>query len=150
MTATEVAFPALDELTAKIEAKQKDLAGIFDEAGPEMDLTQVKSISGDTMAKAEEIRKRNDELTDLGKQRDQLAAVKKAAEGVRTAPGPGGKVDAGGEKGAEPGAPTVAAPQTKSFGQLFTESKAYKNRNGSVGPESKLDIGLKTLMATTA
>lgn len=143
-------FPALDELTAKIEAKQKDLAGIFDEAGPTIDLTQVKSISGDTMAKAAEIRQRNDELADLGKQRDELAAVLKAANGVRSAPGPGGKVDAGGEPGSAPGAPSSTAAPTKSFGELFTGSKAYKGRNGSVGPEDKLDIELKTLFQTSA
>jgi HK97 family phage major capsid protein len=149
MTATDVAFPALDELDRKIEAKQKDLAGIFAEAGPEIDLTKVTSLSGDTMAKAAEIRQRNDELTDLGKQRDELRAVKQAAEGVRVAPGPGGKVDAGGEAGAEPGAPTVKAPETKSFGQMFVESKAYKGRTGSIGPETRLDIEAKTLFETT-
>jgi HK97 family phage major capsid protein len=143
-------MPALDELNGKIEAKQKTLGDIFAEAGPEIDLSKVKSLSGDTYAKAEEIRKLNDELTDLGKQRDQLATVKKAAEGVRVAPGPGGKAEAGGEQGAEPGAPSVTTPQSKSFGQLFVESKAYKQRNGSVGPESKLDIELKTLFQTTA
>jgi HK97 family phage major capsid protein len=142
-------MPALDELTGKIEAKQKELAVIFDEAGPEIDLSKVKSIAGDTHAKAEEIRKRNDELTDLGKQRDQLNAVKRAAEGVRTAPGPG-KVEAGGETGSEPGAPSFQAPPSKSFGQMFVESKAYKGRNGSVGPEAKLDIELKTVMSTGA
>jgi len=143
-------FPALDELNGKIEAKQKDLGVIFDEAGPSMDLSKVKSISGDTMAKAEEIRKRNDELTDLSKQRDELAGVAKAAQRVRTAQ-VGNKTDAGGEKGSEPGSRGYQAPaEVKSFGELFTESVAYKNRNGSVGPEAKLDIELKTLMATTA
>ncbi|MFW6034032.1 MAG: phage major capsid protein [bacterium] len=145
-----LAMPALTELDEKIEAKNKVLAGIFDEAGPDIDLRQVKSIPGDTKAKAEEIRKLNDELTDLGRQRDELTAVRKAAERVRTAPGPGGKVDAGGEPGSEPGAPAVQAPPTKSFGQLFVESQAYKARTGGVGPESKLDIELKTLFETSA
>ena len=143
-------FPALDDLNAKIEAKQKDLAVIFDEAGPAIDLTQVKSISGDTMAKAEEIRKRNDELSDLGKQRDELDAVQKAAQRVRVAPGPGGKVDAGGEQGSEPGGPARNNAPTKSFGEMFVESKAYKQRTGSVGPEVHMDIEMKTLFQTTA
>jgi HK97 family phage major capsid protein len=38
----------------------------------------------------------------------------------------------------------------KSFGQLFTESKAYKGRTGSVGPEARIDVELKTLMTTAA
>lgn len=143
-------FPALDELTKKIEAKQKDLAGIFDEAGPNMDLSQVKSLSGDTMAKAEEIRKRNDELTDLGKQRDELKAVQRAAEGVRAAGTAGQKATPAAETGSEPGVPARGQQRTKSFGEMFTESKAYKGRTGSVGPEVRLDIELKTLMTTTA
>jgi len=143
-------FPALDELNGKLEAKQQFLAGVFAEAGPEIDLTKVKSLSGDTFAKVEEIRKLDAELSDLGKQRDDLVAVHKAAERTRTAPGPGGKADAGGVAGAEPGASSAAAPQTKSFGEMFTESKAYKNRNGSIGPEAKIDIELKTLMTTAA
>ena len=146
-----LSMPALDELKGKIEQKQKELGVIFDEAGPDIDLSKVKSISGDTHAKAEEIRKRNDELTDLSKQRDQLVAVKKAAEGVRTAgTGNGEQAAAGGVKGAEPGAPTFGAPQSKSFGQMFVESKAYKGRTGGIGPEAKLDIELKTVMSTGA
>lgn len=150
MTDTDVRFPALEELNDKIEAKQKDLSTIFDEAGPEIDLTQVKSLSGDTMAKVEEIRKRNSELDDLAKQRDELLAVHKAAQRVRTAPGPGGKVDVGGEPGSEPGAPSPSAPPTKSFGDLFVESKAYKARTGGVGPEAHIDVELKTLFSTGA
>lgn len=153
MTATDVKFPALEDLEGRIEAKSNLLGQIFDEAGPQMDLQLVKSISGDTMAKAEQIRQINDELTDLGKQADELRGVAKAAQRVRTAPGPGGQVDAGGERGSEPDAGKAAAEtarQTKSFGELFTESKAYKNRTGGIGPEAKIDVELKTLMTTTA
>ncbi len=139
-------MPQLDELIEKIQAKQAELARIFDEAGPTVDLTKVTSISGDTHAKAEQIRKQNDELTDLGKQRDELTAVRNAAEKVRVAQTGGDKADAGGEQGAEPGSPQFKAPQTKSFGEAFTESKAFKNP----GAEAKLDIELKTLFQTSA
>lgn len=152
MTATEVKFPALDELEGKIEEKSNLLGQIFDEAGPEIDLHAVKCISGDSMAKAEEIRKINNELTDLGKQADELRAVKAAGQRVRTAP-LGGRVEEGGEDGSEPDAgqrKAAEARQTKSIGQLFTESLAYKGRTGGVGPEAKLDTELKTLMTTSA
>lgn len=144
-----ITMPALDELEGKIKNCQDELAAIFAEAGDDLDLRKVKSVQGDTTAKAAHIRKLNDEMSDLGKQRDEAAAVKAVAERIRVAPGPGGEVDSG-EKGTEPGAPPVGAPQTKSFGQMFTESAAYKERNGSVGPESRLDIELKTLFQTTA
>lgn len=149
----DVRFPALEELDGKIETKSKTLAAIFDEAGPEIDLSKVKSISGDSMAKSEEIRKINDELTDLGKQRDELAQVQKAAQRVRTAHTASEREAAGGESGSEPDADRLAHEarrQGKSAGQLFVESKAYKGRTGSVGPEAKLDINLKTLFQTTA
>lgn len=151
MTATEVKFPALDEVEGKIEDRSQLLGQIFDEAGAGMDLHQVKCISGDTMAKAEQIRKINNELTDLGKQADELRAVSKAAQRVRAAGTQ--TIDEGGEPGAEPNgnaAATKAREQTKSFGQLFTESVAYKQRTGGVGPEAKLDVELKTVMSTGA
>lgn len=151
MTEDDVRFPALEELENKIEAKSKLIGQIFEEAGPEIDLHAVKCISGDSMAKAEEIRKINNELTDLGKQADELRGVQKAAQRVRTAgastPSPAG------EPGSEPdGARQMATAerQAKSFGQLFVESRAYKARTGGVGPEAKLDVELKTLFQTTA
>lgn len=149
----DVRFPALEELDGKIETKSKTLAAIFDEAGPEIDLSKVKSISGDSMAKSGEIRKINDELTDLGKQRDELAQVQKAAQRVRTAGTSNEREAAGGESGSEPDAGRAAAEarrQGKSLGQLFVESKAYKGRTGGIGPETKLDVDLKTLMTTSA
>jgi HK97 family phage major capsid protein len=148
---TDIKFPALDEIEGKIEAKSKTLAAVFQEAGPEIDLRNVKSLSGDSMAKAEEIRKMNSELDDLGKQRDEFLQVRKAAERTRVA-GIAAE-QAGSERGSEPDAGRAMyeqARQAKSVGQLFAESKAYKARTGGVGPESKLDIELKTLMSTSA
>jgi HK97 family phage major capsid protein len=150
VTTTDIRFPALDEIEGKIKDRGDRLASIFDEAGPEIDLTKVKSIQGDSTAKAEEIRKINDELTDLGKQRDQMASVHKAAQRVRTAGTAAEQAERGGEGGGEPGAPKSGRSDVKSFGQLFTESKAYKGRTGSVGPEARIDVELKTLMTTAA
>jgi HK97 family phage major capsid protein len=144
-------FPALDELNGKLETKSAALAAVFAEAGETIDLTQVKSLSGDSMAKAEEIRKMNAELDDLGKQRDELMGVQKAAERIRTA-GVAAERE-GAERGSEPDSGRTMYEQQrqqKSIGQLFAESKAYKGRTGGVGPESKLDIELKTLMSTSA
>lgn len=151
MTATEVKFPALDEVEGKISSKQDLLGQIFDEAGPAMDLQQVKSISGDTMAKSEQIRAINDELTDLSKQAEELRGVVKAAERVRSAGV--AAPDEGGEAGSEPDGAQAAQRQqkaTKSFGRLFTESAAYKGRTGGIGPSAQVDCELKTLMTTAA
>jgi HK97 family phage major capsid protein len=145
---TDVKFPALEELEGKIKDRGAKLASIFDEAGPEIDLSKVKSLSGDSFAKAEEIRKLNDEMTDLGKQRDELSQVRKAAERVRVAGTAAEAAARGGQGGSDGKGPVAGEKQAKSIGQLFVESKAYKARGGQ--ESASLDVELKTLFETTA
>lgn len=146
-------FPALKEKEEALSAKRKELADIFGQAGPEMDLAKVKVIKGTTVDKAAHIRKLNDEQTDLGKEVDDLHAVQKAAERARQADDPdrarhSADRDAGyGEHGYDTG--NRSTPREKSFGQMFTESDAYKLKQGPIGPESTIDIELKTLLTTT-
>src|SRR5436189_694997 len=138
-------FPALKEVEGKVEAKRKELADIFTQAGDDVDLTKVKSIKGTTHDIAAHIRNLNDELTDLGKEADSLRAVQKAADRAKMSTD---KV--GAESGQDLGPEYTSMPRQKSFGQLFTESDAYKLKAGSVGPESNIDIELKTLLTTSA
>jgi HK97 family phage major capsid protein len=144
---TVTAFPALKDAQGKLEAKRKELADIFDEAGPDLDLTKVKSVRGTTHDIAAKIRELNDEQTDLGKEVDALLAVQKAAERART---PDDRHLGSGEHGADNGNVLEFAPRRKSFGQLFVESDAYKLKQGPIGPEATLDVELKTLMTTAA
>lgn len=140
-----MAFPALNEKEEALSAKRKELADIFAQAGPEVDLSQVKSIKGTTVDKAAHIRKLNDEQTELGKEVDNLKAVQRAAEATKTAElGHGESGD-----GANAHYPAATKGHQKSLGELFVESEAYKSRTGKVGPQSTLDINLKTLMTTT-
>lgn len=141
-------FPALEEASAKLDAKRKALHAIFDEAGPDLDMSLIKSLEGDSAAKVEQIRARNDEIDDLAKQVEDLKAVHNVADAVRrwreSGPAPA-------ESGAEPGTgPAHRAAEEKSFGELFTGSAAYKQRTGQVGPEAHLDVEVKTLFSTTA
>jgi HK97 family phage major capsid protein len=139
-------FPALKEAQGKKRAKQDELAAIFAEAGPDVDLTKVKSVKGTTHDIAAKIRELNDELTDLGKEVDSLTAVAKAAERAKTADD---NVNGAGERGSEAGNSDGSfGPAQKSFGQLFVESDAYKLKQGPIGPESTIDVELKTLMTT--
>lgn len=140
-------FPALDEAQGKLALKRKELGDIFAEAGPEMDLTKVKAVKGTTHEIAAHIRTLNDELTDLGKQYDDLNAVQKAADRAKQSPATSGREAGDGTavKGADPDRRT-----TKSVGDMFVESKAFTGRQGSVGPEATLDMHLKTLLTTTA
>lgn len=132
-------FPALKEKQGQLDAKRDELHTIFAEAGADMDLAKVKSIDGDTHAKVDRIRAINAEIDGLTREVEGLVAVQKAASNARKA------------EATEPGdAQPAAKAETKSLGQLFVESDAYRLKAGSSGPEAHLDIELKTLMSTTA
>lgn len=140
-------FPALKEARGKLDAKRKELADIFAEAGPDVDLTKVKSVKGTTHDIAAKIRELNDEATDLGKEVDSLTQVQKAAERAKTADDNVGAGEQGAESGGSGGG---FSGSMKSFGQMFIESDAYKMKQGPIGPESTIDVDLKTLMTTAA
>lgn len=143
MSITEITeFPALKEARGKLEAKQDELGAIFKEAGPDLDLSKVKSVSGaaDSKAVAEHIRNLNEECGDLAKEVESLLAVHKAAQAAAGRPE---RIESGdGAKGVGDG-----APNTKSFGDLFVESKAFGKAGDSV--ESRIEIDLKALLDTT-
>ena len=125
----------LKELNEAIVAKSKALHDIFEEAGPDMDMSKVKSLSGDTAAKVEAIKAMNAELDDLGKKRDQanqlIESRKRADEMANAQPIP--KAD-----------PSPAA--RKSLGEMVMQSAALKSK----GQTSSLDVDLKTLFERTA
>jgi len=125
----------LKELNEAIVAKSKVLHDIFEEAGPDMDMSKVKSLSGDTAAKVDAIKAMNAELDDLGKKRDQanqlIESRKRADEMANAQPVP--KAD-----------PSPAA--RKSLGEMVMESAALKSK----GQTSSLDVDIKTLFERTA
>lgn len=130
----------------ELDARRKGLHAIFEEAGPELDLSKVKSLEGDTTTKAAEIKRRNTELTALGAEIEELAMVEKAAGDLNAALERKGRENGdGARKGDEP------AAEAKSLGQLFVESATYKSRMGNRGPASEVSgVDLKTLMTTAA
>lgn len=131
----------LAEKRNELTAKQSQLHAIFEEAGSDLDLSLVKSLEGDTHAKAAEIKRRNVELTALGEECDELALVERIAADHKAAP----KQDA-------PAAPAIdGRPVVKGLGDLFVESATYKQRTGNRGPAVELpDVDLKVLMTTAA
>jgi HK97 family phage major capsid protein len=139
----------LIEKREELAAKQKALAAIFGEAGTEIDLSKVKSLSGDNMTKALEIKRRNVELDALGKEVEALAELEHQAHDVK-ALGERLATPAGGITH-PPAGKLGEAPVFKSLGQLFVESDTYTKRLGNHGPISEAQgVDLKTLMDTSA
>lgn len=142
MTTETLEFPALKEAQGKLDAKRKSLADLLAEAGPDYDMSKVKSIAGDTHAKVAEIGKMNAEIDEAKAAVDQLRVLHKAAQASR-------ETDGSRESGADSDEDTRGR---KSFGAMLmaTEAiKGYKSGSGS-GPTSRIDIGLKTLFSTGA
>jgi HK97 family phage major capsid protein len=134
-----ITFPALTEVEGRLKAKRDELAVIFTEAGPEMDLAKVKALDGDIYAKAAAIKALNDEMTDLGAKADELRGVARAATAVRD----------GEEKGEtsddqDPGEDR-RTKRTLTFGEAFVKSGAGGKLKGRV---VELDVELKTLFET--
>ncbi|MEV4180191.1 phage major capsid protein [Streptosporangium canum] len=135
-----VEFPALKDAQGKLDAKRKSLADIFAEAGPDYDMSKVKSVSGDTTAKVAFIGQLNAEIDECKGKVDELLVVARAAGAAKAA------------EQVESGAQDVPdEPRTKgqrSFGELFMASQAIKGyKPGSgMGPQAQLDIDLHQLL----
>lgn len=146
----------------ELTAKQETMKGILEEAGDKVDLSLVKSNGfpelGNTIARVKRLSELDAELNDLMdkvKTLQSAEAIKQATEER--------------EKVLKKAVNSVVHPEVtdgtiiskggnvvnaKSLGQLFVESKAYKDRVGNtVKPETfyeKSNMNVKTLFATTA
>lgn len=136
-------FPALKEAEGRLDAKRAELAALFAEAGPDMDMDKVKSVSGDSAAKVAHIRSLNEEMESLAKDVDEKRSLFGIANSVGGDPRKS-------EPGSEPDGQKATRQdgQRKSLGELFTGSHAYKGRQGRIGPEAHLDLEVKTLFET--
>lgn len=137
-----IEFPALTEVEGKLKDRQKKLADIFTEAGEGIDLSKVKSVDGGKEAVLAEIRKLNEEMTDLGKERDDLKLVKQAAERAREATDHDADPDGSSESGDDR---PRDRKQVKSIGEVFTDAKAHQVKQREVDLP---DVELKTLLET--
>lgn len=131
-------FPELKETNGKIADRQAKLKTIFDEAGPSLDMAQVKSLDGDSEAKVKAIGVLNAELADLTVKREaQMVLVK----GARNAYDPA-LADDHVERG-----DGSRGPARKSIGRLVAESAV---RTGGIGTKAEIVGDLKTLMSRSA
>lgn len=128
----------LAELTEKLAAKRKELAAIF-EKYPDLDMPEDV---------AEEIKRRNDELTDLGKEFERLRAAeeiaRKNAEELDRLERPAGRMV---HANRSDGTDLAGGRKLKSLGELFVESDAYKLGIKAAIPRFGVDIPEHTLKA---
>lgn len=128
----------------ELTARRKELADLFAQY-PDLDVPEAKAKEF-----ASEVKRRNDELTVLGtafdelREQDRIAQENKAAldelqKPQRTVPHAGGGSD-------------VARPERKGLGDLFIESKAFKEyQSGNHrGPIVEVPIETKTLFSEGA
>lgn len=141
--------PKLIEKREELKEKAKHLHEIFEQAGEDMDLSKVDLIDGDSKGKAEKIRSLNDELTDIGKEIDELAELDRIAQNAKAATE--AKIEramrhSGGDAG---GLGAAADPATvKSFGRLIRESGALGEQKGRTVAIEIPEV--KATFATTA
>lgn len=130
-------FPELTETEGKLTERRKQLHNIFTEAGPEMDMDKVKSITGDSAAKVEALRAMNTEIDEL--------ALK--AEGLRVVAVAAGNAAEYGDRGDSAG-PVAAGRGRKTIGDVFEETGSFKTQGGRRFRDDGFDV--KTLFSTAA
>lgn len=140
MNMAEYMFPALKDAQGKLDQARKTMADVFAEAGPDMDLSKVKSITGapDDAAKLEFIRKTNDtEIPALKAEVDKLRALADAASNAKSY-----------QAGSQSGDDKPQAPKFKSIGDAIMDSKAVtgKDRGSDSGPGVSIDIDMKAML----
>lgn len=140
------------ELQDQLNAKQAELAEIFEKAKTKVDGQDRYNLTPDQV---EDVKSRNAELNDIGVQLEQAKEVdaiyQKTQASIRENNRPatslpmGSKNDNGGRQ--EP-------RQAKSLGGMFVESEQYKSRRGVNGLTVNLPefdfLAAKTLMETSA
>lgn len=137
---------ALETKREELATKQKALGDILEEAKTDnalvLDLKKVTKITGDEAQKAAEIKRRNEELKQLHTEVELFLAQERVEQigKMLNAPVAGGPPVPG------------AGVSAKSLGELFIESKAFKDyRKGSdSGPVAGIDLEAKAVMTTAA
>ena len=145
----------LDQKVEEFKAKEAELKTIIEEAGNDVDFSQVvpfaEYFAGGDREKGQkealtEFQRLNKAQNERGEDLDRMRAVKrtsedqKAREDLLNEPQRG---KLGWERG-------LGGLEGKSFSELVIASPAIKNRMGNMGPEAKFDLDFKALFRTGA
>jgi HK97 family phage major capsid protein len=134
----------VEELREELTTKQKELADVFVEAGPDLDMDLVKSLDseGDSAAKVKWVQVKSKEAETLF---DELKAAEALDKGTALAD----EVEA--HLKGPVRRPWQPAPEDgKTFGERIVESKAVTEKAGPIGPSVTFEEDdVKTLMTTS-
>lgn len=130
-----ITFPELTEAEGALNLKRKQLRDIFTEAGADYDMAKVKSLSGETDEKVEQIRTLNAEVDAKAIEVERLRTIKAGAEN-------GNRYS----DTAESGDGLSQSPGVKSLGDII----ANDARRFQKGAEFTLDVDLKATLLTSS
>lgn len=132
----------LTEARKELDEKREGLAKIFEQAGPELDMDKITLIEGDSKAKAGVIKKRNEELTELGKEVEALISMAEIAKGIDDMRKEAQRVAGGPPAPGSNGGKGEQRSVVKSLGQMFVESQTFKkfSKVGNDGPASEIEL----------
>lgn len=156
-------MPTLVEIREEIAEKSKQLHEIFEQAGKDIDLSKADALKGlaDGGARAAEVKRRNDELSELGKKRDELLeleAMRASTQTIYDEHHKSGGIVHPPATGTATGAPAADTPAGRllsgkaTLAQLFAESKEFQAFDGSQGQVARLSlpgVDVKTLITLT-
>lgn len=129
----------IEDLQGKLEAQRKDLHEIFEAAGPDIDLQKATQLEGDSTARAEQVRAKNDAMTATAKDLE----AQQELEGMRKRTSALGEPDKRGRAlAAQAGAPLEAMEKPlQTLGELFVDSPAYSAyKGGGIGPVATMEM----------
>jgi HK97 family phage major capsid protein len=134
-------MPTLVELNKDYDVKCAELAKIYGEAKTAegtYDFTKASMLSGDSAARVEEVRRRNDELGELHKQIEEQAEYKRQHDALARSQSDDER-PAGGLP--HPGGATGGGfHQVRSLNQLLAESKEYQTFRERKGGTAVIEL----------
>lgn len=132
-------YNSLKEIKGRIAELSLKGHKVYDEAGPDLDFTKVKSLEGDTTAKVAGLKSLNDELADLNKKYAELSALSESRKAMDSAAGMSAEPEVKTNPGEIKGARSIG-DMIKTSGLLQDKHKTY----------FLSDVDMKTLFETAA
>jgi len=137
----------LKEVTELLAAKGKVLSQIYTEAGEDLDFSKVTCLAGDTKGKVEALQAMDKEVTDLKTEREKLLELDK---GRKRAQELAIEMNLPATPIVHPSKGGARAPEHKSIGQLFIESKLFEGGQIVKHRDVFIDVDLKTTFSASA